>query len=54
MANCTEVSSNSDQYLAYALCEEPLPLVVFGAVALLVFLCLCFGCGQDKYSRLPL
>lgn len=50
--NCTVVATNSDYYLQYAYCEEPGLVVLNALLVLLIVFCLCFGCSQDKYSRI--
>ena len=50
--NCTATAANSDYYLQYAYCEDPALVVVNALFLLLIVLCLCFGCSQNKYSRI--
>ena len=52
MSNCNEVSVNSDRYLAYAFCENPVPIVIAGALIVFIVCCISFGCSQEKYSRI--
>ncbi len=50
--NCTATATNSDHFLRYAYCEEPGLAVLGMALFYLIVLCLCFGCSQEKYSRI--